>query len=531
MFYPFFALAAQSPTRQAAFRRLLLVHLLLLAGGAWAVARQPIGRPATLLGHLALVAGIIEGALLIGWRLTQLPRSQALEFLLVSPLRPPRLLLAEALVGLTQLGFVTLAGLPVFLLLVADGRLDPLDPLPLLVLPFTWGALTGLGLTVWAYEPRGVRRWGERIVLGLVLLYLIVGVLAAENLRRWLERLPAALSDAVLHGFAALHTHNPFGVLQYWLENHAGIATERTAFLELAALLVLALLLGRAALRLQGHFHDRHYQPVRDVAAERRPRVGERPLSWWAVKRVSEYSGRINLWLAGGFGVLYALYLVAGPHWPPWLGQRVFQLCDGVGGVAGLTTGLVVLAAVPAAFQYGLWDSNAQDRCRRLELLLLTRLEARDYWEAAAAAAWRRGRGYLGVAVLLWIAAAVAGQQSVPQLGAALASAVLLWALYFALGFRAFSRGLQANGLGLLLTVGLPLAAWALSRLGGPLIAALTPPGFVYCANAPAGSLAWLLGPVLWAGLTLLAARYSLHRCDAELRRWYDRHHGSKIMS
>jgi hypothetical protein len=531
MFYPFFALAAQSPTRQATFRRLVRMHLLLLAGACWMLSRQPIGRPATLLGHLTLVAGIVEGALLVGWRLTQLPRSQALEFLLVSPLRPPWLLLAETMVGLAQLGLATLAGLPVLLLLVADGRLDPLDPLPLLLMPFTWGAITGLGLTVWAYEPRGVRRWGERIVLGLVLLYLIVGVLAAENLRHWLNHFLPDVSIALLRGFAALHTHNPFGVLQYWLENHAAIAGERMAGLQAAALVVLALLLVRAARRLQGHFRDRHYQPVRDVSREYRPRIGERPLSWWAVKRVTEYSGRINLWLAGGFGALYALYLLAGAHWPPWLGQRVFQLCDEIGGIAGLTTGLVVLAAVPAAFQYGLWDSNAQDRCRRLELLLLTRLEARDYWEAAAAAAWRRGRGYLGVALLLWMAAAIAGRAPVAQVSSALASAVLLWSLYFALGFRAFSRGMQANGLGLLLTVGLPLAAYALTRLGGPIFAALTPPGLVYSAHAPANSWIWLFGPALLAALTLLVARRSLRDCDRELRRWYDRHHGSKIMS
>ena len=81
-----------------------------------------------------------------------------------------------------------MAGLPLLLLLVAEGRLDPLDPLPLLLMPFTWGRSPGLGLTVWAYEPLGVRRWGERIILGLVLLYLVVGVLAAENLRHWLER-------------------------------------------------------------------------------------------------------------------------------------------------------------------------------------------------------------------------------------------------------------------------------------------------------------------------------------------------------
>ena len=37
-----------------------------------------------VLGNGLLVAGIVEGALLVGWRLTQLPKSQALEFLLVS---------------------------------------------------------------------------------------------------------------------------------------------------------------------------------------------------------------------------------------------------------------------------------------------------------------------------------------------------------------------------------------------------------------------------------------------------------------
>ena len=213
------------------------------------------------------------------------------------------------------------------------------------------------------------------------------------------------------------------------------------------------------------------------------------------------------------------------------MGQRVFQLCDEVGGIAGLTTGLVVLAAVPAAFQYGLWDSNAQDRCRRLELLLLTRLEARDYWEAAAAAAWRRGRGYLGVAVVLWTAAVIAGRIPLVQVCAALASAVLLWSLYFTLGFRAFSRGVQASGLGLLLTIGLPLAAHVLTRLGGSLLGALMPPGLVYSAHAPAASLSWLLGPLLLAGLTLVLSRRSLRACDNRLRRWYELHHGRKVMS
>ena len=53
-----------------------------------------------------------------------------------------------------------LAALPPALLAV--------DLLPLLLVPFTWGALTGLGLAVWAYELPAVRRTGERVLLALV---------------------------------------------------------------------------------------------------------------------------------------------------------------------------------------------------------------------------------------------------------------------------------------------------------------------------------------------------------------------------
>jgi hypothetical protein len=531
MLSPFFTLAARSPTRQAALRRAVVAHLLLLLGAAYALSGQRHGAPATLLGHVLLVAGIIEGAALVGWRLTQLPRSQALEFLLVSPVRPRAVFLAEALVGLALLGLVTLSGLPVLLVLAACGAIDPLDTVPLVVMPFTWGALTGLGLTTWAYEPRRARRWGERLVLGLVLLYLVVGVLAGENLRSWLALLPAGARGHFLQAFATFHTHNPFGTLRYWLENDIPIVWRRALWLEAGALAALAFLLLRAAGRLQGHFHERHYEPARNVAGDRRPPVGERPLSWWAVKRVSEYSGRINLWLAGGFGLLYALYLVAGDAWPAWMGKRVFQMCDDAGGAAVLATGLVLLAAVPAAFQYGLWDSSTQDRCRRLELLLLTELGPRDYWGAAAAAAWRRGRGYFLVALLLWGAAVASGRLPLSQAASAVATAVLLWALYFALGFRAFARGAQANGLGMLLTIGLPLSAFALARAGLPLFAALLPPGAVYSASAGPPTPDRLLGAVLCAGLALAVARRALRDCDARLRLWYDENCGRKVMS
>jgi hypothetical protein len=364
--------------------------------------------------------------------------------------------------------------------------------------------------------------------MAAIVLYLIVGVLAGENLRRWVDILPQGLAVSILRGFRTFHTHNPFGVVRSWMTDGAALAWEAAAWVEGVGLAAAAVCLLRSAWRLHTHFQEWHYQQAADVRAAPRPAVGDRPLAWWAVKRVSRYSGRINLWLAGGFVAVYAAYLVAGPHWPTWLGKRVFEVCEDLGGVAGLAAGLAVLAAVPAAFQYGLWDSSTQDRCRRLELLLLTRLGPRDYWEAAAAAAWRRGRGYLAVAVVLWMAAVAGGKLGPAQALGALAAAVLLWTLYFATGFRVFARGRQANGLGLLLTVGLPLGAFSLARLGMPSLGALLPPGMVHTAHRGL-PLGWLVGPIAAAGLTLTAARYSLRHADAELRRWYDRHHGQKV--
>ncbi len=532
MLTPFFTQAALSPARQQAFRRSVAMHLCVLAGGFWAVnAAGGTYTAATILGPLLLVAGIIEGAMLLGWRLTQLPRSQALEFLLVSPVHPRRLFLAEALVGLTRLALVTLCGLPVLLLLAATRLLLPSTILPLLILPWTWGAITGFGLIVWAYEPARVRRWGERVLFGLMLVYLGSGVLGAERVVAWGSQLPQGVLAFLRQVIDGFFEFNPFAIIRDCHRLGMGEVWPVATGVESCSLALLALLALRAASRLLGHFHERHYQPAVDRSARARPPIGDRPLAWWAVKRVSHYSGRINLWLAGGFGVLYALYTVAGPHWPDWLGTGVFQLCDREGGIPVLATGLVLLASVPAAFQYGLWDSSVQDRCRRLELLLLTQLQAGDYWDAAAAAAWRRGRGYLFVAVLLWAAAVAAGQASILQAAAALAAAGLLWSLYFALGFRAFSRGRQANGLGLLLTLGAPLLAYVAYRGRFGSLADFIPPASVYSAAACGPGLLWAIGPIITAIITLALGRLALARCVPELRRWYEQHHGHKLMA
>ena len=208
------------------------------------------------------------------------------------------------------------------------------------------------------------------------------------------------------------------------------------------------------------------------------------------------------------------------------MGRGVFQMFDRVGGLPMMATVLIMLATVPAAFQYGLWDSNAQQRCRRLELLLLTRLDGSSYWQAAVTAAWQRSRGYFLLAILMWLAAAFSGRIAWLQALAGLTAAVILWGFYFTLGFRAFSKGVQANRLGVALTMLLPLATWLAAQSDWPRLAVLLPPGSVYFGTTAASDLWWLIGPLSAGVATLLLARHSLHHGEAELRGWYDRHHG-----
>jgi hypothetical protein len=135
------------------------------------------------------------------------------------------------------------------------------------------------------------------------------------------------------------------------------------------------------------------------------------------------------------------------------------------------------------------------------------------------------------VALALWGAAVVAGQASALQAAGALAAGVLLWCVYFALGFRAFSRGVQANGLGMLLTLGLPLLAAISERSGFDVLAPLLPPGSAYAAAARAPGLLWALGPAVATAVALVVGRVALARCEPELRLWYEKHHGRKLMT
>lgn len=528
----FFSLAMTSPERQHAFRRMVSFHLMLVMGIGFGVHFLP-SVPLSNLSHVLVIAAIIEGAVLIGWRLVQIPKSQALEFLLVSPLQPRRVYLAEAVAGLGRLALVTLAGLPILLLMTMAGKIYLSDLPPLLLIPFLWGGITGVGLTTWAYEHLRIRRWGERVMIVAIVIYLVIGVLAAERLSEWLSLLPWQVGEFLYRVIFAFSQYNPFGLLEYWLSptRDAEVAGRRMMIVTITSTLFLGLLAIRSAFRLKGHFHDRHYKPLTEERRNQAAQIGERPLAWWAVRRVMEYSGRMNLWLAGGFGLVYAAYILLGDAWPAWMGRMVFDIFERIGGVPALTTGLAVLAAVPAAFQYGLWDPSPQDRCRRLELLLLTELDGTDYWGAALAAAWRRGRGYLVVAIILWLATGIAGRATPLQIVMAITASAVLWGFSFAVGFRAFSRGVHANGLGSLLTLGFPILTGAFVALKIPLLASLLPPGAVYQALATRPSVAWLPGPILLTILTLVIAVSARRHCVRELRAWFDGNQGRKVLT
>jgi hypothetical protein len=131
---------------------------------------------------------------------------------------------------------------------------------------------------------------------------------------------------------------------------------------------------------------------------------------------------------------------------------------------------------------------------------------------------------------MLWLAGLLAGRLTMGQALAAAAGGVLLWGLYFTLGFRAFSRGAQANGLGLLLTIGLPLLVFGADRIGLPELGAVLPPGLVYSAAAGPVGLVAAIGALSIAAAALMTARRSLHHGDTELRQWYALHATGRAM-
>ncbi|HVJ81099.1 MAG TPA: hypothetical protein VNC50_08520 [Planctomycetia bacterium] len=536
MILPFFELAYRSPTRRGVFRNLLLVRLGCLAGavllGTLAHAARHSGRPdAPLLGEwigwTLLVIGIVEGALVVGWRMTQLPKSRTLEPLLLSPTPAWATLLGEQAVGLLMLLLLTVSAAPILALLVALNWLSPEHAVLYPALGFAWGCVVGLGLTWWAYEPEGVRKWGERLVLAGVVGFVAVFGLFADRARDFLNSLPFRIGEFIWGSLQWWQGRNPFDFVHAVARERAPMG-EATYWMFVVPAALSLFFTARAALRLKTHYLERNYRPAFDAKKAKRPPVGLRPVSWWAVRRVNEYPGRVNLYLAGGAALVYASYLVVGEkYWPPMLGRQIFMAFERAGGVAGFAAALFVLAAVPAAYQYGLWDGSLPERCKRLEVYLPTELDVSDYALASLESSWSRGRGYFWIAAILLVAGYVAGRLDLVALVLAVAAGLALLALYFAIAFHQFARSRGNSSLGFALTVMAPLCAWALAANGAEGIAKLLPPAAVfYSASrgvAPVGTLATVF--VFFAIAFALLWR-TWGRFDGELRRWYDEHQG-----
>jgi hypothetical protein len=428
----------------------------------------------------------------------------------------------EQAVGLGQLAALSLSGVPVLALLAGWGWLPTWSVLLLPMQGLLWGSVIGFGLVAWAYELAAVRRWCERMMAGVLALYFVIGGLAGEHTLPLLRSIPV-VGDGFVECLWSLHWHHPFSLMQ-----RLDAAADPDVWLGwlwtsgVGCVLAIAFLL-RSASRLESHYVERHYCPRDAQARGRRGSIGDAPLSWWAVRRVREYAGRANLYLAAGAAFLYAAYLVLGPHWPTWLGTRVFQIFDQQGGVATMTTVLVLLASVPAAYQYGLWDSSKTDRCRRWEHLLPTSLEPVDYEQASWAASWARGRGYFYSAMVLWFAGAVSGRLTWMQVLMAMGSAWMLLLIYFVIGFRAFARRGDGTTVGFLLCVMLPTAVWGLSASGSESWARWLPPGLVYYSMVDS-TWATPLGVSLMAALTcsVYVLSRTLRSFNQDIRRSFE---------
>jgi hypothetical protein len=521
MLIDFFLFAGRSPSRQRLWRWLIVVHWAVLCLTLALLTSQRSNRVFSMLGYAHILLGIVEGSLVIGWRLVQWPKSQSLEPLLLANLSSRAVMAGEQAVGLAQLATLAASGIPLLVYAATCGWIDPVCVLLLPMQTFLWGSVVGFGLVVWAYESALVRRWGERITAVTMLVYFLLGGLVGEHTLGLLRTVPL-IGNGLVDAIWAVHLNNPLALV-HRMDHGDSAAGYRLLQVDGLALLGIGLLLARSAYRLEPHYVDRHYRPIDSQAKGNRGRIGDEPLSWWAVRRVHEYAGRVNLYLAGGAAGLYAAYLVAGDHWPGWMGNRIFLVFEQSGGVATFTTMLVILSAVPAAYQYGLWDSSKTDRCRRLETLLTTDLAPVDFERASWSASWSRGRGYFYSAVVLWLAAGISGRMDWLQVLTALAAGWLLLILYFVIGFRQLAVTGGGTTVGFLLCVVVPLAVWGLVRAGAAGFAQYLPPGMIYFAAA---------GPIAptRAALTILLAlaggvwylRLTLYRFDADIRRSFE---------
>ena len=181
MIWHFLLTATRSPARQQMFRRFLVIEIIVLAVAILLCAARRDTAVLAIVGDASLLLGIVQGALIIGWRLVQWPKSQALETLLLANLSSAAVMRGEQFVGIVQLVALALASVPILSFAIVMGWLPLLSvwliPLNMLLA----SSVVGFGLVWWVYEPLWLRRWGERLAGTLLIAYFVVGGLAGEH--------------------------------------------------------------------------------------------------------------------------------------------------------------------------------------------------------------------------------------------------------------------------------------------------------------------------------------------------------------
>lgn len=507
------------------------------------IAAVDVG-PAELVERLTwaqFLTAVVCGGFLTAWRVTQLPKSRSYEFYLLAPSSDWELLAGEVLAGMLRTTVVVLATAPLLVALWGAEWISGAGCLALLTVPLVAGWLSGLAMAVVAFEPLWFRRLVERLVLLVVLVYLVVFGLLGHFCMPTIVALWSKLTGTPVATFAQVGATtrylNPFRLLgAVSSETEPGLLL-RLAVVTAALVFVSALCFARLVMRLRKHYQEENYfRP-----GERRKgsqRIGMNPLSWWTRRRVSQFRGNVNLYLTWTTLGLYSCWMMLEAHWPSWLAINQLLLIRTLGGEALLLVAALQLAVVPMAFLNGLWDSNSQQRVRRLELLLITPLAGREFLWASAMAAWTRGKGYLlgalGILMASLIAGRITGLEAIGILG--LGASYLL--LCFAVAFRNFARVESDQSVtvrGMVWSIGMPLLTFALFRVGNDMLAAATPLGAVFIMALPTAERAawidgsmttvWTISGVIMAGCLIgacLLLRSALRNFEREIHTWFE---------
>lgn len=515
--------------------------LLLLAY----VIRHPHGvvRTVELVTWVQFFLAVVIGGSLTGWRVTQFPKSRAAEFHLAMPVSDWVIVGGDLLSGMVRTALVMMTALPIIAAMYGAGWVDFPQAFAMFSIPLACGWLVGISLAVVAYSPVWLRRVIEIAMMILVLAYLILFGLAAQFFLPWLLMLWIEYSKTSIAVWIdpneAMRYFNPFRLLGV-------LGQEEQAQIGLRVAAVLAMLLGLCGLgawrlqqRLRAHYLEENYGNQYRKKEYVKP-IRDNPLAWWTHRRVSRFRGQINVYLGWATIGLFSAWMIFHASWPTWLGPMLMLAFHIFGGQAMLGVFALQFGLVATAFLSGLWDSNPQQRVGRLELLLVSPLEAQQFLEGSIAASWTRGKQFLAMAVFVWTMAVLADRIAWWNLALLLPCAAIYVFAYFALAFRNFTfvkSDRASASWGMAMSLGSPFLTMACFMSGFGKLGAVTPLGGIFLLALPANLIERLTGWPWYQALAIILVafaayfvlgvwllRTTLASFDHEIRAWFAYH-------